>query len=93
MQNVSYLKRSVLIFNCALMWADCTKAALKQLKFAYNNSLQRFMFLPWRNSATEMLVNLGIHAFDEMLRIFVFGIRSRVSTSHNQLLCNLWSVY
>ena len=68
---------------CAPMWFDCTKAALKKLKIAYNNSLRRFMFLPWRNSATEMFVNLGIHSFDEMLRIFVFSFRSRVTASHN----------
>ena len=67
---------------CAPMWFDCTKAALKKLKIAYNNSLRRFMFLPWRNSATEMFVNLGIHSFDEMLRIFVFSFRSRVTASH-----------
>ena len=56
---------------CAPMWLDCTKAALKKLKIAYNNSLRRFVFLPWRNSATEMFVNLGIHSLDEMLR-FLF---------------------
>ena len=39
---------------CAPMWFDCAKAALKKLKIAYNNSLRRFMFLPWHNSATEM---------------------------------------
>ena len=66
---------------CAPMWFDCTKAALKKLKIAYNNSL--------RNSATEMFVNLGIHSFDEMLRIFVFSFRSRVTASHNQLICSL----
>ena len=66
---------------CAPMWFDCTKAALKKLKIAYNNSLRRFMFLPWRNSATEMFANLSIHSFDEMLRIFVFSFRSRV-TAH-----------
>ena len=76
---------------CAPMWFDCTKAALKKLKVAYNNSLRRFMFLPWRNSATEMFVNLGIHSFDEMLRIFVFSFRSRVTASHNQLICSLCS--
>ena len=27
------------------------------------------MFLPGRNSATEMFANLGIHSFDEMLKI------------------------
>ena len=75
------------------MWFDCTKAALKKLKIAYNNSLRRFMFLPWRYSATEMFANLGIHSFDEMLRIFVFSFRSRVTASHNQLICSLCSAH
>ena len=74
---------------CAPMWFDCTKAALKKLKIAYNNSLRRFIFLPWRNSATEMFANLGIYSFDEMLRIFVFSFRSRVTASHNQLIFGL----
>ena len=64
-------------------------AALKKLKIAYNNSLRRFMFLPWRNSATEMFANLGIHSFDEMLRIVVFSVCSRVTASHNQLIFEL----
>ena len=78
---------------CAPMWFDCTKAALKKLKIAYNNSLRRFMFLPWRNSATEMFANLGIHSFDEMLRIFVFSFRSRVTASHNQLIFGLCTAH
>ena len=73
------------------MWFDCTKAALKKLKIVYNNSLRRFMFLPWRNGATKMFVNLGIHCFDEMLRIFVFRFRPRVTASHNQLIFCLCS--
>ena len=72
------------------MWFDCTKAALKKLKSAYN-SLRRFMFLPWRNSATEMFANLGIHTFDEMFRIFFF--RSRVTASHNQLIFGLCTAH
>ena len=78
---------------CAPMWFDCTKAATKKLKIAYNNSLRRFMFLPWRNSATEMFVNLGIRSFDEMLRIFVFSFRSMVTAPHNQLICSLCSAH
>ena len=78
---------------CAPMLFDCTKAALKMLKIAYNNSLQRFMFLPWRNSATEMFANLGIHSFDEMLGIFVFSFRSRVTTLHNQFIFGLCTAH
>ena len=54
------------------MWFDCTKTALKKLKVAYNNSLRRFMRLPWRNSASKMFVNLNIRSFDEMHRIFTY---------------------
>ena len=39
------------------------------------------MTLPWRNSASEMFVNLNIRSFDEMLRIFTFGFMSRVIVS------------
>ena len=45
---------------CAPMWFDCTKTAFKKWKLALNNSLRRFMILPWRNSASEMFANLSI---------------------------------
>ena len=32
------------------------------------------MRLPWHNSASEMFVNLNLYSFDEMLRIFTFGV-------------------
>ena len=76
---------------CAPMWFDCTKTALKKLKIAYNNSFRRFMRLPWRNSASEMFVNLNIYSFDEMLRIFTFGFMSRVSVSNNQFISSIYN--
>ena len=60
------------------MWFDCIKTALKKLKVAYKNSLRRFMRLPWRNSVSEMFVNLNICSFEEMLKFFTFGFMSRV---------------
>ena len=36
--------------------------------------------LPWRNSASEMFVNLNIRSFDEMLRIFTFGFVELIFT-------------
>ena len=42
------------------------------------------MRLPWRNSASEMFVNLNIRSFDEMLRSFTFGFMSRVIV---QIMC------
>ena len=71
------------------MWFDCTKTALKKLKIAYNRS-RRFMRLPWRNSASEMFVN--VYSFDEMLRIFTFGFMSRVSVSNNQFISSIYKI-
>ena len=84
------------------MWFECTKTALEKLKVSYNNSLSCFMRLPWRNSASEMFVNLSINSLDEMLRIFTFLFKSRVivlnilliSNNYNspcRLYSNIWS--
>ena len=88
------------------MWYDCTKTALKKLKVAYNNSLRRFMGLPWHNSASEMFVNLNIKSFGEMLRCFVsmfcfstmlrcfvsmFCFPCRIFASPLQIFCNYCS--
>ena len=61
------------------------------LKVAYNNSLRRFMGLPWRNSASEMFVNLNIRSFDELLRMFVFGFRSMIINSNNLLISSIYN--
>ena len=37
---------------CAPFWYDSTKAAMKNLKVAYNNSLHRLLGLPSHNSAS-----------------------------------------
>ena len=75
---------------CAPMWFDCTKTALKKLKVAYNNSLRRFMGLPWHNSASEMFVNLNIKSFGEMLRSFVYSFRSRIMISGKLMLISIY---
>ena len=63
---------------CAPMWFDCTKTVLTKLKVAYNNSLRRFMGLPWLNSASEMFVNLNINhlvnCFKFLYTVFVQGL-------------------
>ena len=74
---------------CAPMWFDCTNTVLTKLKVAYNNSLRRFMGLPWHNSANEMFVNLNIKSFGELLRVFVHGFRSRITISRNFMLSSI----
>ena len=63
---------------CAPMWFDCTKTVLTKLKVAHNNSLRRFMGLPWHNSASEMFVNLNINhlvnSFKFVYTVFVQGL-------------------
>ena len=55
----------------------------------YNNSLRRFMGLPWHNSASEMFVNLSIKSFGKLLRVFVHGFRSRITISKNFMLSSI----
>ena len=74
---------------CAPMWFDCTKTALTQLKVTYNNSLRRFMGLPWPNSASEMFLNLNIKSFGELFRVCVHGFRSRIIISRNFMLSSI----
>ena len=73
------------------MWFDCTKTALKIFKVAYSNSLRRFMRLPWRNSVSDMFVNLNIRSFDKMLRIFNFRFMPRVIVSNNVLISSIYN--
>ena len=79
------------------MWFDSPKTALKKLKVAYNNSLRRFMGLPWRNSASEMFVNLNTRSFVELLRMFVWIINSNnlfISSIYNstcRIYSNMWT--
>ena len=73
------------------MWFDCTEAALKKLKVACNNSLRRFIILQWRNNASGMFANLSIPSFAEVLRIIVFGFRSRIIVSNNLIISNIYN--
>ena len=64
---------------CSALWFNNAKTTLTKLKIAYNNSLRRLLGLPNYNSASEMFVNLGILSFGELLRKFVFSLKTRIS--------------
>ena len=49
------------------------------------------MILPWRNSASEMFANLNISSLDEVLKIFVFGFRSRIIVSNNLIISSIYN--
>ena len=61
---------------CSALWFNSTKTALTKLKIAYNNSLCRLLGLPKYNSVSEMFVNSGIPSFGELLRKFVFSLKT-----------------
>ena len=67
------------------MWFDSTVTAIKKLKIAYNNGLRRLLNLPKYNSASEMFVNLNILSFGELLRKFVFSLKT-IMNSDNPLV-------
>ena len=43
---------------CSILWYNCSKTALKNLRIAYNNSLRKLLGIPKYNSASEMLFAL-----------------------------------
>ena len=80
MSNVTYLRLTV---QQCIVQLYGSIALRQQLKIAYNNSLRRLLGLPKYNSASEMFVNFGILSFGELLRKFVFSLKTRNSVSHN----------
>ena len=75
---------------CAPFWYDSTKAAMKNLKVAYNNSLRRLIGLPSHNSASGMFVNLNIPSFGELLRKYVYSFRNRLESSKNSIIRGIY---
>ena len=77
---------------CAPFWYDSTKAAMKNLKIAYNNSLRRLhvLGLPSHNSASGMFVNLNIPSFGELLKKYVYSFRNRLETSKNIIIHGIY---
>ena len=76
---------------CSAMWFDSTKSAMKKLKVAYNNSLRRLLSLPTYNSASEMFAVLNIPSFGELFRNFAFSLMTRIASSINSFMVNIYS--
>ena len=76
---------------CSAMWFDTTKYATKKLNVAYNNSLRRLLSFPTYNSASEMFAVLNIPSFGELLRKFAFSFVSKMSSSINVFVVNIYN--
>ena len=75
------------------MLFDSTKPAMKKLKVAYN-SLRRLLSLPAYNSAisaSEIFAVLNIPSFGELLRKFAFSLMTRIASSMNSFMVNIYS--
>ena len=75
---------------CAPFWYDSTKAAVKNLKVAYNNSLRKLPGLPSHNSASGMFVNLIVPSFGELLRKYVYSFRNRLESSETSIIRGIY---
>ena len=75
---------------CVTFWYDSTKAAMKYLKVAYNNSLPRLLGLPSHNSASGMFVNFNIPSFEELFRKYVYSFRNRLESSENSIIHGIY---
>ena len=76
---------------CSAMWFHSAKSAMKKLKVAYNNSLRRLLSLPTYNSDSEMFAVLNIPSFGELLRKFAFSLMTRIASSMNSFMVNIYS--
>ena len=78
---------------CSILWYDCSKTAVKTSRIAYNNSLRKLLGIPkYIFSASEMIVCLNTHSFDELLRKYVYSFRNRLVSSHNCILISICSL-
>ena len=68
---------------CSFMWFDSTFTSMKNIKIVYDSSLRR---LPKNISASEMIVNLNIPSFSELLQIFLLSFKTRIIESDNSLV-------
>ena len=78
---------------CAPFWYDSTKAAMKNLKVAYNNSLCRLVGLPGYQVIIVQVVcsvNLNIPSFGELLRKYVYSFRNRLESSENSIIRSIY---
>ena len=94
MSNVTYLR--IAVQQCVVQLYGPIALRFNQIEFnqienSYNNSLRRLLGLPKYNSASEMIVNLGILSFGELLRKFVFSLNTRISVSHNSCLQSIYN--
>ena len=78
--DVKYYIFKTQSFNmyCSAMWFDSTKSAMKKLKKADNNRLQKLLTLPPICSAVNCLT---FHDLENCSERFVFSLMSRNSSS------------
>ena len=82
-----FIKSHYSSLYCSTLLQDGSKTGLKNLRIAYNNSVHKLLGIPRFNSTTEMFVCLNNPYFNELLRKYVFSLRSRL------LVFNLKFVY
>ena len=63
---------------------------MKNLNIAYTNSLRRLLGFPGHNSASGMFVNLSIHSFEELHRIYVNSFKNRSEPSDNIIIRGIY---
>ena len=73
---------------CSTMWYNCTLAAMRRFRMAYNNSLRRLLGIPKHNIASRMFVQFSItgKSFGELLRSYINSFMNRLQCSNNLVL-------
>ena len=73
------------------MWFDSTKSAMKKTKGGLQQQFTQTIIFAYIYSASEMFVVLNIPSFGELLRKFAFSLMTRIASSMNSFMVNIYS--
>ena len=71
------------------LWSNFTPRVLDKLRVAYNNVFRTFMFIDRRASVSQAFVQRNIHHFNVIFRKSIYGFRTRLLKSENELVSTI----
>ena len=75
------------VFYCPYFWTNYMKTTFSKIRVAYNNVYRKILGVTRRSSASAMFVTNDIPNFEAFLRKSIYSLTSRISFTHNNLIC------
>ncbi len=73
----------------AQIWWNYRLYSIRILNVAYNNIMKLLLCLPTYHSASQLFANIGVPAFQAVLRNLVFKFNTRIDKSDNVIIQEL----